>query len=66
MDIEFMYLDSLEALRPKMEMFKSFDEAMQATDLLYAGSQDSNEGVSITDATKCIRPCFRRGRRKWR
>jgi regulator of nonsense transcripts 2 len=36
MDIEFMYLDSMEALRPKMEMFKTLEEALQSLDAQYA------------------------------
>ena len=36
MDVEFMMSDTFEQLRPKLELFKSFPEAVQAVDEMLA------------------------------
>ncbi|KZW00324.1 ARM repeat-containing protein [Exidia glandulosa HHB12029] len=37
MDVEFMVIDTLEALRPKLVLFKSFEEAASAVDEMFNG-----------------------------
>ncbi|CCL99869.1 uncharacterized protein FIBRA_01894 [Fibroporia radiculosa] len=45
MDVEFMLTDSLEAVRPKLTMFKSFDEAVVAVDEMF-NTVYQNAGVT--------------------
>ncbi|TFK84735.1 transcription factor [Polyporus arcularius HHB13444] len=48
MDVEFMLSDSLEAVRPKMPLFKSFEEAAVAVDEMFnAALQDA--GIPAAD-----------------
>jgi hypothetical protein len=49
MDVEFMYLDSMEALRPKNELYKSLDAAIVAVEQLFSA-------VSLNSESQWFRP----------
>ncbi|KAI0373457.1 ARM repeat-containing protein [Pilatotrama ljubarskyi] len=49
MDVEFMLTDSLEAVRPKLSMFKTYDEAAVAVDEMFAIAYQ-NAGIVAGDA----------------
>ncbi|KAI0360874.1 ARM repeat-containing protein [Trametes cingulata] len=49
MDVEFMLTDSLEAVRPKLAMFKTYDEAAVAVDEMFAIAYQ-NAGIVTGDA----------------
>lgn len=43
MDIDFMVTDTLEALRPKLVMFKTFEEAASAVDEMFESTKPDGE-----------------------
>ncbi|KAI0688727.1 transcription factor [Cerioporus squamosus] len=50
MDVEFMLNDSFEAVRPKMTLFKSFEEAAVAVDEMFnAALQDAGSNGDVGD-----------------
>ena len=44
-DIEFMISDSIEALRPKLVLFKTFDEAAKAVDEMFSSIAQNSAGT---------------------
>ncbi|CAL1708255.1 unnamed protein product [Somion occarium] len=48
MDVEFMLTDSLEAVRPKLSMYKTFEEAAIAVDEMF-NAAFQNAGISTGD-----------------
>ncbi|KAL4242698.1 Nonsense-mediated mRNA decay protein Nmd2/UPF2 [Abortiporus biennis] len=49
MDVDFMLTDSIEAVRPKMVMYKTFDEAANAVDDIFSAAFQ-NAGLAATEA----------------